>query len=110
MTAHYKSKLLEFSYAPPDIIIGSLSTRLLQEFIGDQQMQLRAWQEQVEILQTVCQKIIPGANLAGEWGILFEYPLLRLQRRLDIVILAGEVVCVIEFKTRAQNYSAIDIQ
>ena len=56
MTAHYKSQLSEFVSTPPDTIIGFLSTRLLQEFRGDQQMQLRAWQEQTEILQTVCQK------------------------------------------------------
>ena len=110
MTAHYKSQLSEFISTPPDTIIGFLSKRLLQEFGGDQKMQLRAWQEQTEILQTVCQKITSDNNLANEWGILLEYPLRRLERRLDIVLLAGEVVCVIEFKTRARNYSLIDIQ
>jgi len=42
--------------------------------------------------------------------VLLEYPLLRLQRRLDAVLLCGQRVVVIEFKVGATGYTAADVR
>ena len=42
------------------------------------------------------------------WTLLIEAPLLRLGKRLDAVLLAPGVVCVIEFKIGARSYAAED--
>jgi hypothetical protein len=44
----------------------------------------------------------------ARWALLLEYPLLRLQRRLDVVLLCGQRVVVVEFKVGASTYSAVD--
>jgi Uncharacterized conserved protein (DUF2075) len=42
------------------------------------------------------------------WVLLLEYPLLRLQRRLDVILLCGQRVIVIEFKVGAATYQPAD--
>jgi hypothetical protein len=42
--------------------------------------------------------------------VLLEYPLLRLQRRLDAVLLCGQRIAVIEFKIGASAYASADVR
>ena len=43
-----------------------------------------------------------------DWTVLLEYPLYRLRRRIDIVILAGSLVVVVECKVGAEAFTAED--
>src|SRR5262249_49443311 len=45
---------------------------------------------------------------ASDWAMLLEYPLYRLRRRIDIVILAGGTIVVVECKVGADHFSAQD--
>ncbi len=48
------------------------------------------------------------ADSPGTWRVLFEYPLLRLGRRIDVVLLTGHAIIVLEFKVGARSISALD--
>jgi hypothetical protein len=65
--------------------------------------QIRAWQAQVLILQH-------GLAAHPEWHVLFEYPLLRLGRRIDAVVLTDRVIFVVEFKVGAFSFAQADRQ
>ena len=52
--------------------------------------QIEAWREEIGLLQ----KALPGL---GGW-ILFEFMIPRLGRRVDVVVISGSVIFVIEFK------------
>jgi hypothetical protein len=54
--------------------------------------QVRAWLWEIEVLRGAL------AAAPGEWRVVFEYPLIRLGRRLDCVIVSDRAVFVIEFK------------
>ena len=41
---------------------------------------------------------VANRRAAAQWGVVIEYPLLRLQKRLDVVVIAGSTIAVIEFK------------
>ena len=110
MPAYYQSTVLRFLETPLSEIIGDLSTSLIREFTGDHTRQLTSWEAQVNLLQKLLPDLINKFRNAENWGILFEYPLLRLERRLDVVILAGLSIIVIEFKIGANNYLTQDIQ
>ena len=69
-----------------------------------------SWQTQVVILKRCLRRVSERFPAASNWGVLFEYPLLRLGRRLDVVILAGKRVVVIEFKVGARSYSPADVR
>jgi hypothetical protein len=110
MPAYYRAAASNFASAPAQEIVGALSTSIIREFTGDHSRQLASWQTQVRLLQTCLRHTADKYPNAHNWGILFEYPLLRLQRRLDVVILAGTTVVVIEFKVGGDNYLTNDIQ
>lgn len=95
MPAFYKATVGAFLDTPSDQISGALSERIIQAFAGDESRQLAAWKRQIEILKSALRRTAAETALCKSWGILFEYPMLRLQRRLDIVLLAGNLIVVI---------------
>src|SRR5580698_1199545 len=73
-------------------IVERLAFRTIETHRINYEQQLRAWQEQIDILRPAL------ANLPDEWRLLLEYPLLRLGRRLDAVLISDRAIFVIEFK------------
>jgi hypothetical protein len=110
MPAFFKSSVDEFLHVPSDQVAGILSSTLINAFSGDHSRQLKSWKTQIELLKLALNKVAKAHPKTGQWGILFEYPLLRLQRRLDVVLLAGNRVLVIEFKVGGDSYQTADIQ
>lgn len=110
MAAFYKATVGQFLATPSDHISGALSERIIQSFAGDESKQLEAWKQQIEILKSTLRITTDENQKSANWGILFEFPMLRLQRRLDIVLLAGDLVVVIEFKVGAGAYLGADLQ
>jgi DUF2075 family protein len=108
MPAYFKASLRDFANTPATEVVGALSQKLIQNFSGNHQEQLKSWQQQVDLLQSAAQRLLARFSSAADWAILLEYPLLRLQRRLDTVALAGQIVAVIEFKVGAHKYETAD--
>ncbi len=62
------------------------------------QTQKEAWREQIRILKDV---------LAGRTGsIYFEYSIPRMGERIDVVLLIGPVVFVLEFKVGERHFTS----
>lgn len=108
MPGYLVETISSFVDGEADRLIGALSSRLLEEYPGDHERQLRSWRSQIDLLQTCLSDHLESNPAAGGWGIIIEYPLLRLQRRLDVVILAGQTVAVLEFKVGAGSFNASD--
>src|SRR5687768_15489925 len=104
MPAFFKSDVARFLKTPSEAIVGALSAALIKGFSGDHSRQLAAWRAQVEILRSAMSQVIARNPDAAAWGVLFEFPLLRLQRRLDIVLLAKSRVVVLEVKVGGSAY------
>lgn len=68
--------------------------------------QNNAWQQQIKLLK---QLRLPTA-LAQSARLYFEYTIPRLGRRVDVILLVGHVLFVIEFKVGEKNFtvSALD--
>jgi len=93
--AFYADSIPEFLRGDPDAILGRLASgNLTQE-------QLNAWRGQVEILQ--------AALPARSGGIYFEYSIPRMGRRIDVVLVSGGVIFVIEFKVGATAFLSADV-
>jgi hypothetical protein len=95
--AFYAARVGEFMEQRPEDVVGALTTRAALEFRGNQPEQARAWQEQVLLLQ----RALADVSGAQDWGLVLEYPLRRLGRRPDAVMLAPGVIIVVEFKMGA---------
>lgn len=58
-----------------------------------------SWSHQIELLKT---NLI---NLPGDWGIILEYPIPRRSKRIDVILIARDIVFVIEFKDDETGYT-----
>ena len=81
-----------------------LAVRLVETHYLNRDTQLQAWRQQVVLLQRSLQ------HCPAEWRVLLEYPLLRLGRRIDTVLLTGHAIIVLEFKVGAKSISVLDRQ
>jgi hypothetical protein len=101
MSAFWSSEACDFISAPVDAVLGELARRQVHHFRTTDAEQSPAWRDSVLALQQAL-AAIPGA---GAWWVLLEYPMLRLGRRIDAVVLTDRAILVLEFK-RAQAGAA----
>jgi hypothetical protein len=81
-----------FLASDPQHICGALAARAMLNHRTSEAAQLRAWLWQINILREAV------AALPAGWRVVLEYPLVRLGRRLDCVIVGGNAIFVVEFK------------
>src|SRR5690242_21328382 len=104
MLAWWSGNLAAFLAREPEEIVGSLATRLVEAHSINRDTQIRAWRAQIELLRGALTGLPPS------WHLLLEYPLLRLGRRIDAVLLTGHAVLVLGFKVGATSFTNIDRQ
>jgi hypothetical protein len=97
--AWYGSELADFLIASPSSVIGRLASA--NEF-SLEATQRDAWRAQIDLLQR---------QLAGLAGfIAFEFSIPRMGRRIDVVLLIGPVVFVIEFKVGERAFDSAALE
>jgi hypothetical protein len=104
MGAFYRSTVREFLEAEDNAVLGALGNGAAHHNFTLLQTQQEVWREEIRLLKSTFRAI--GPELAGRWHILIEYPLLRLEKRLDVVLLAGNRVVVLEFKVGSQHFDS----
>jgi hypothetical protein len=99
MPALYRAPIAEFLAENADTIIGCQSKLTRLGFSEVTAEQFEAWREQITILKSALE-----AFSSRNWQLLLEYPIPRRGRRTDAVLLADDVILVIEFKCGARTY------
>jgi len=98
--AYYSASITDFLAASQNEILGVL----LQQSGGSatEHTQRDAWLKEIELLKPVL------ANRTGR--IYFEYAIPRMGKRIDVVLLLGSVIFVLEFKVGESHFtsSALD--
>ena len=80
-------------------ILGQLAASAMQAFRTNEAVQLRAWAAQIESLRPAL------AQFPQNWRLALEYPLIRLGRRLDAVLITDRAIIIIEFKTLGGSFT-----
>lgn len=65
-----------------------------------------AWKIELDVLKKALGEAVARNSTASNWGIILEYVIPRRQKRADAVLLMGNVVCVLEFKTSVGDVSS----
>ena len=112
MPAFYRSTLQEFLSDDPHRVLGVIHEQSsINGFTDLKERQSKAWQVQLKVLRTSCLFLLTRFEDAKNWGILFEYPIPRRQKRVDVVLLARDVILCLEFKTgETQHQKSTDRQ
>jgi hypothetical protein len=95
---YYSDSMANFIKTAPDRILGILAAN--NEF-SLEQTQRDSWLEEINILQ----KVLPRY----EGTIYFEYSIPRMGKRIDVVLLIGPAIFVLEFKIGEKEFSSYAI-
>jgi hypothetical protein len=93
--AYYSDSIANFLNTTPVEIFGTLARN--NEFPLEQ-TQRDAWLEEIGILRFVLSRF--------EGSIYFEYAIPRMGKRIDVVLLIGSVIFVLEFKVGEREFSS----
>jgi hypothetical protein len=102
--AWWSGDAAELLASEPEAIVQRLAVRLVETHHLNRDTQLLAWRQQIALLRSAL------SDLPGTRRVLFEYPLLRLGRRIDTVLLTDRTIIVLEFKVGATTISTLDRQ
>lgn len=96
--AYYSSTISGFCSQAPDEVLGQMTREHSFDLTA---FQRNAWIEQATLLRECL--------LEHEGKIYFEFSIPRMGRRIDVVVITGSVVFVIEFKVGASTYDSADL-
>ena len=96
----YMANNTDFLIADERAILGELAAENPFDLTD---MQRKAWLEEIRILKT----ILPASQASQ---VIFEYSIPRLGKRIDVLVLLGGVVFVLEFKVGGKDYRRQDIE
>jgi hypothetical protein len=107
--AYYRARIDEFLKDDRDRVLGLLSAGIQDDgFASLLTDAIRAWRKELSFLLDSCRQLVDEAPGASSWGVLLEYPIPRRQKRIDAILLAGDVVLVVEYKIGAGAFLAGD--
>ena len=103
MHAWVSLPLAELRAITPERIAERLTLAQTRRFSGTELAQLNSWYVQAELLQ----RALSGFSWAGR--LLLEYDLLRLEKRIDAVLLTDRAIFVLEFKIGDAQYGVVHV-
>lgn len=92
---YYSDSITAFLAASPTEILGTLVTN---SGFAIELTERSAWLEEIRILKAIL------VNVSGQ--IYFEYSIPRMGRRIDVVLLIGSVLFVLEFKVGEREFTS----
>ncbi len=107
--AYYHSSIEDFLKINDDEIIGKLN-KAGTAFASQWTITTTSWDSSIQILRKSCLELIEINPIFKNWHILLEYEIPRLLSRIDAVIIADDLIFVIEFKYDRRKYEVADIR
>lgn len=98
LNAYYSAEISAFIAAENESILGTLTTN---SAFSVETAQRNAWLEQIDVLKIALQ------DLSG-W-VLLEFIVPRIGSRIDVVLLMGQLVFVVEFKVGEKHIKRADL-
>jgi hypothetical protein len=98
MPALYIASLRDFLNTNPEQLLGRLTSGLAQEGFDTTKLTTDSWQREITELQEAFGHLLDELPSATRWPILFEYVLPIVGQRVDCVLLADDLIFVIEYK------------
>jgi hypothetical protein len=107
--AYYSNSIARFLQDDPNSILGKLNTANTQ-FSSQYTYTNISWERSIGILKNSLSQIVAENADAKDWTILLEYEVPRLHTRIDAVILADDLIFIIEYKDERNKYEVADIR
>jgi len=104
LPAYYKNSLDKFiadsNHAILGILISNYANDGYYQLLGTQS---KSWEVSLPMIRKVLVRILEEFPKSKNWGVLLEYPLYRLRKRIDLVLVSDCQIFVVEFKVGARE-------
>ncbi len=104
MSAGYTARVADFLAADKPSLLATLSLHQAAAFRVNEAQQLRAWSITLAVLQSA----LDGCAEAQSWRLILEFPMRRLGRRIDALLITPRGSLVLEFKAGATQFTLAD--
>jgi hypothetical protein len=104
MPAFWSGTASAFLAADDDAILGEISRHQIWHFRSTEAAQSPAWRDSIAALKAALRVLAAGGFPVF---VLLEYPILRLGKRIDAVLLADRAILVLEFKREQHDADAL---
>ncbi len=97
----YADSLAAFVEAPLDSLVGALTNQAAQRRLTGavDNQQIAAWRESLTWLANAGRELLAEHPAASGWTVCLEYEIPRRSGRIDAVLLADDLIFVLEFKS-----------
>lgn len=111
MAAPFKCALEEYDASTAFQKLGSLiSDACAHGFATHYSKQIAAWEKEFSLVGEVTQELTANLPTSRRWWLLFEYEIPRRGKRPDVVLIADDLIFVIEFKIGAASFLGADVR
>ena len=110
MAGYYSRRVGDFLVEDDETIVQQISLRLVEHVQEVRDQTLFSWRSSIPILKAALSRVVDDHPQSRDWAVIIEFPLLRVQKRLDAVIIAGSTIAVIEFKVGSDTFPASDLR
>jgi hypothetical protein len=98
MSAFYAESLINFVHANADELIGRLAKGLADSGFSNTRENVISWTSEIAELQESLNGLFRISPECSEWRVLLEYVIPVMRKRIDCVLLANDLIYVIEYK------------
>lgn len=100
MASFYRSKVGEFLTLSTEEILAQLSVAYAgRGYTSQYTDQTVTWEHDLERLRAILAQCVSLCATASDWGLLLEFSIPRKEMRIDIVLLTGNTVVLLESKS-----------
>ncbi|HSH04031.1 MAG TPA: DUF2075 domain-containing protein [Anaerolineae bacterium] len=108
MPAYYANNIHSFLKQNPNNIVGILTAKSSDSgFYQQKHSQTDSWFIEIDVLQNALRELSANIDISN-WHILLEYPIPRRGKRVDVILLAQDIILVLEFKSGSSQYTTTD--
>jgi len=109
MTAYFSSPIDAFVRTSLNEVGAALHSKYAADgFSSQYTTQTEAWNITVPMLQGELRSLLLLRPESANWSVLLEYPLYRLRRRIDVLILTPAAIMVVELKVGESSFRSAD--
>lgn len=109
MAAYFSSSAESFIRVSAEEISAELHAKYAADgFSSQYTTQTEAWNVTIPRLQEELRTLLQLYPETADWRILLEYPLYRLRRRIDVLVLSPAAIVVVELKVGESKFRSVD--
>lgn len=107
--AYFKSQIVDFVQENSSKVLGELNLGGIEFSTQHNDVNI-SWSSFIPILQSSLRSLLENMPQASKWWLLLEYEIPRLGSRIDAVLLASDIIFVIEYKDERAKFESADIR